>query len=242
MESLTGIQGECRIYSARIDTHDHPFAQLILPLQGSLFIETSQHELELDDARLFFLPSGCQHTFYAKQTNEFLVLDIPTIFLTQANTNHLQGGLVATLDGRWQAVRSLLLAELRDISGTPDLTNLFQYAYRLLLKDCVPRSLQYIHANYYQSIRLETLAKLEGYNVTYYCEWFKKITGTSPKNYIQTIRLAKAKELLLSSHLSVLDIAQQVGYEHHASLTRLFQQREGMTPLSYRQQIRRLDK
>lgn len=242
MESLNKIQGECRIYSDRSNTHDHPFAQLILPLQGTLIIETSRHQLELSETHLFFLPPQCQHTFYARERNEFLVLDIPYALLTQGKMEMLQGGLLASLDERWRAVRSLLLSEINDTSKNSDIVHLFQYSYNLLLKDCIPRSLHHIHTNYYQSISLEVLAKLEGYNLTYYCEWFKQLTGKSPKAYIQTVRIEKAKELLASNTCSILEVAQQVGYEHHSSFTRLFQQLEGVTPLVYRQQIRRLEK
>lgn len=242
MESLTTIQGECRVYSDRSNTHDHPFAQLILPLHGILAIETSHHQVELDKTQLFFLPPQCQHTFYAKQNNQFLVLDIPPILLRTDKHDALQGGLVFSLDERWQGVRSLLLYAVNSNSDDSELTYLFHYAYHLLKKNCTPRSLQYIHTNYHQPVSLKTLAMLEGYNLTYYGEWFKQLTGKTPKTYIQTIRLEKAKELLTSSKASIMDIAQQVGYEHHSSLTRLFQQVEGITPALYRQQIRKLVK
>jgi AraC-like DNA-binding protein len=242
MEPLTAIQGECRVYSDRSDTHDHPFAQLILPLHGILAIETSRHQVELDETQLFFLPPQCQHTFHAKQSNQFLVLDIPPILLRPDKHDALHGGLLSNLDERWQGLRSLLLHAVNSNSDDSELTYLFHYAYHLLKKNCTPRSLQYIHANYHQVISLKTLAMLEGYNLTYYGEWFKQLTGKTPKTYIQTIRLEKAKELLTSSNASIMDIAQQVGYEHHSSLTRLFQQVEGITPALYRQQIRTLVK
>ena len=117
-------------------------------------------------------------------------------------------------------------------------TDLFRYALSILQQDRLPQSIQYIHANFYNSISLQKLASIEGYNQTYYCQWFKNTTGMSPKTYIQSIRLNRAKELLTHTDLSILQIAQQVGYEHHSSLTRLFQQHERVTPLNYRQQSR----
>jgi AraC-like DNA-binding protein len=243
MDIPKGILGECRTYSDLTYTHDHIFAQLILPLQGTLFIETSSHHFELDDSRLFFLPPKCQHTFYANNNNEFLVLDIPSFMLASDQTSKIQGGLSTVLDDRWQAIRFLMLSEVSHQStANQDLTNLFHYAYKLLLQDYRPRSLQYIHANYHESLEVQKLADLEGYNLTYYCEWFKKLTGVSPKSYIQKLRLKKAKELLEDTNLSIFQIAQQVGYEHHSSLTRLFQHYENVTPLAYRQQTRRLEK
>lgn len=54
------------------------------------------------------------------------------------------------------------------------------------------------------------------------------------QTYIQKLRLQEAKQLLRETNYSMLAIAQQVGYEHQASLTRIFKQFEGMTPYAYR--------
>ncbi len=242
MDTFKSILGECRTYSDEACTHAHFFAQLILPLKGSLFIETSLHRFELDESRLFFLPPECQHNFYAQDKNEFLVLDIPS-FMLASGLKPMAGGLSTVLDDRWQAIRFLMLSEVNHQSKThQDLTNLFYYAYNLLSQEITPRSLQYIQVNYHEPLELQKLADLEGYNLTYYCEWFKKITGMTPKAYIQTLRLNKAKELLVQTNLSILEVAQRVGYEYHSSLTRLFQHCENTTPLAYRQQTRRLEK
>lgn len=242
MNTLNQILGERRTYGDRVSTHAHSFAQLILPLQGLLFIQTDSYELELGESRLFFLPPQCQHTFYADRRNEFLVLDIPHFMLTEG-TKKFCGGLSSLFDERWQALRLLMLSEVNYSSaGGQNLTDLFRYAYSILQQDYVPPSIQYIHTNFHDSISLQKLANLEGYNQTYYCQWFKNTTGMTPKTYVQSIRLKRAKELLIYSELSILQIAQQVGYEHHSSLTRLFQKHEKITPFNYRQQSRNLVK
>jgi YesN/AraC family two-component response regulator len=48
------------------------------------------------------------------------------------------------------------------------------------------------------------------------------------------VRIEKAKELLGKTRLSLLEIAQLVGYSHQSSLTRLFKKVEGLNPLQYR--------
>lgn len=240
MNTLKNVFGERRTYSDFANTHAHSFAQLIMPLQGSLFIKTETYQLEIGETRLFFLPPQCQHTFYAKRQNEFLVLDIPHFLLGETKTC---GGLSSVVDEKWQALRLLMLSEVNySPADSQNLTDLFRYAYSILQKESVPQSIRYIHANFQKSISLQKLANLEGYNQTYYCEWFKKNMGMTPKAYIQFIRLKRAKELLTHTNLSILQVAQQVGYEHHSSLTRLFQQQEKMTPLAYRQKSRNLEK
>lgn len=240
MKTLTHVFAECRTYSDIACTHNHSFAQLIFPLQGTLFIETPRHDFELDDSRLFFLPPDCSHTFFANDNNKFLVLDVPNHVLPNPVVCQSQGGVSPLLDERWRAIRYLMLSEAAEGSTTdPALSNLFRYAYRFLSHKVLPLSIQYIHDYFHKPLELQQLAQMEGYNLTYYCDWFKKKTGLTPKLYIQRLRLIKAKQLLEQTDLSILEIAQQVGYEHHSSLTRLFQQQEDVSPLAYRRLTRK---
>ncbi|WP_416670006.1 helix-turn-helix transcriptional regulator [Egbenema bharatensis] len=241
------VVGEYRTYSDRTATHDHPFAQFILPLQGQLLIETSQHHLELDTAHLFFLPPHCQHTFCSKNTNQFLVLDIPERFLLSNLDQTMGNGFSVVVDERWNAVRSLFVSEVQQAElAETDLTQLFQYAYGLLQRDyrqtqpASPRSIEFIHNHLHQPIYLNQLAQLEGYTLTYFCDWFKKQTGMTPNAYLQSLRLQRAKTLLADTDWSISHIAQQVGYDHPASLTRLFRQCEQITPIAYRHHIRKM--
>jgi AraC-like DNA-binding protein len=206
-----------------------------------MMIETPAYGFELDSSRLFFLPPQCLHTFYARNFNRFLVLDIPGVLLAQQKGKSMKDGYTSTLDERWQALRTLLLAETRPQAKISSaLTHLFHYAYyHLLLPNEQPLSLQYLHKHYQEALNLQKLASLEGFNPTYYSEWFKKETGLTVTAYLQRLRLDEAKKLLQHTGLSLAQIAQQVGYEHHASLTRLFQQYEGLTPSAYRRQSRK---
>lgn len=240
METLKNIVGECRTYTETACTHEHAYAQLILPLEGTLFIETSLHEFELNDSRLFFLPPDCRHTFFSRNLNKFLVLDVPQHRFIPQEVSLLQAGISPVLDEQWQALRFLMLSEVdhHPASGQ-SLNDLFHYAYSLLLRDRTPRSIQYLHDHFDEPLELPYLAQLEGYNLTYYCAWFKQHIGLTPNRYAQQLRLNKAKDLLAQTNLSILQIAQQVGYEHHSSLTRLFQQYENLSPLAYRRHSRR---
>lgn len=238
--SLTHILGEQRTYPGVIDTHTHDYAQLIIPLQGAMHIETPRYRFDLNESRVFFLPPDCRHTFFAKSTNRFLVLDVPDRMMPAAEANSLSGGLSLSFDERWRAFRALLLNEIGDrASSTHSLAHLFQYAYHSLLRDArTPRSIAYIHRHFNEPLDLATLADLEGFNPTYFCEWFKQKTGLTVKSYLHRLRLQEAKTLLAHTDLPILHIAQQVGYEHHASLVRLFRQHEQISPSAFRRQSR----
>ncbi|WFD10205.1 helix-turn-helix domain-containing protein [Tepidibacter hydrothermalis] len=224
---------ETRTYTNISYTHDHSYAQLILPLQGNLSIKTDNHELSLDEKHLFFLPPKCSHSFYSDNINKFLVLDIPKTINPTVLGDIFKYELHQILDDRWKAIRYLLQEETQR-SNKRALGDLVNYACRFLTEDTKPISIQYIHNNFEKSISIQELAAIENFNISYYIEWFNKKTAMTPNAYIQKLRLEKAKEYLVDTELSLLMISQLVGYEQQSSLTRLFKNHESISPSTYR--------
>jgi transcriptional regulator GlxA family with amidase domain len=63
---------------------------------------------------------------------------------------------------------------------------------------------------------------------------FRSALDQTPLNYLQDLRLESARALLETSALGIEKFANQVGYGDTSSFTRLFRQRIGMSPGSYR--------
>ena len=63
---------------------------------------------------------------------------------------------------------------------------------------------------------------------------FKASLGMSPLSYLQSQRIARARQLLESSKLSLERIVEQCGYEDVSSFRKLFARQVGMTPREYR--------
>lgn len=238
MNNQNNVICERRTYTAISHTHSHSFAQLILPMQGELFVKTDSSDFILDEKQVFFLPSNFDHTFFSTDRNEFLVLDIPFAILPDNDVKAINKEICKSLDDRWQAIRFLMINEINgNANNNYALIELIRFASHYLFKETIPESIQFIHENYGEKINLEKLASLEHYNISYYCEWFLKRTGMTPYKYIQNFRLEKAKQFLRETNLSILEIAYLVGYEQQSSLTRLFQKYEGITPTVYRKNI-----
>jgi AraC-like DNA-binding protein len=226
---------ERRTYEDQPFTHTHSYSQLIIPIYGSLMVSTEQAEGE-EGQKVIFIPPQLSHSFYAKASNQFFVFDVPVSYLPKKIGTAAQ---FYSFNGHWQAIRSLLLEE---VSDTPvinqRLADLFRYIADVLEKDNFSLSLDYIRKNFDKPLNVKQLADLEHFNPTYYVEWFKRRFGMSPIAYIRDLRLRKAEELLAHSGYTMLQIAQQIGYENQETLTRLFRNNVGMTPGEYRKKYR----
>ncbi|MDY0872120.1 GlxA family transcriptional regulator [Dongia rigui] len=66
---------------------------------------------------------------------------------------------------------------------------------------------------------------------------FQKATGLNPTRYLQSLRLAKAREMLELGTQKIDQIAYRVGYEDPGAFTKLFQAQIGLTPSEYRKRF-----
>ncbi len=87
-------------------------------------------------------------------------------------------------------------------------------------------------------LRIDEIAARFGFGVRNFKRRFKDATGQTPLNYLQDMRLERAKYLLETTKRTLDSITYDVGYEDSNSFRRLFQGRVGMSPAEYRRQFR----
>lgn len=69
---------------------------------------------------------------------------------------------------------------------------------------------------------------------------FRAATGSTPMEYVQTMRIEEAKHLLETTEAAIDQVAIEVGYEDPNFFRRLFKRRVGVTPARYRQRFSKL--
>lgn len=90
-----------------------------------------------------------------------------------------------------------------------------------------------IHRNYDQNLKLETLAEVFHYNSGYLGKLFKSETGDYFNNYVDKVRMEKAKELLAQG-LKVHQVAERVGYATVDYFYSKFKKYAGKSPSAFR--------
>ena len=88
---------------------------------------------------------------------------------------------------------------------------------------------------YNTGITITSIADNSGICLRHFRRRFKNATGTTPNEYLQTLRIEKAKKILENSDEHVSQISWQVGYEDTSSFSRSFKKQTGLSPKRYRE-------
>lgn len=88
----------------------------------------------------------------------------------------------------------------------------------------------YFNENYNKDISIEEYAASRGMSVSWFIRNFKKYTGTTPMQFVTSIRMTNAQMLLETTSYAVNEIARVVGYDNPLYFSRLFHKQKGCTP------------
>lgn len=84
---------------------------------------------------------------------------------------------------------------------------------------------------------LADYARGAGISENYLSRLVKQSTGRSVGAWIDILRIQRAKRLLSSTSLPIIDIAASVGVEDQSYFSRLFKKETGMTPSAFRKKM-----
>lgn len=93
--------------------------------------------------------------------------------------------------------------------------------------------------NYTMANPVQEMTARTGLPPTTFARRFRKATGQSPQDYVLSLRIEEAKQLLETTQDSVEAIGRAVGYEDPASFRRLFKRKSGLTPSEHRRMFGR---
>ncbi|MDO5336494.1 MAG: AraC family transcriptional regulator [Eubacteriales bacterium] len=96
------------------------------------------------------------------------------------------------------------------------------------------RATRYFNENYNKPISIEEYALSRHVSACWFIRKFKYYTGISPMQYVLSIRIANAQNLLETTSYTVAEIADIIGYDNPLYFSRLFKKQLGMSPTEYR--------
>lgn len=103
----------------------------------------------------------------------------------------------------------------------------------------IERLREYVDTNLDARIAVKAMSALAELSLSYFAHCFRNSTGLTPHAFVMQRRLARARELIVTTDLSMADIALASGYTDQSHLTRRFHSGMGRTPAACRLTHRR---
>ena len=97
----------------------------------------------------------------------------------------------------------------------------------------ISKTLEYINNHLSDELTLERLAGIANFNKTYFHKVFKASTGKTLHEYIEDQRIKKSVNLLISTNMTLTEIAYECGFSSQSYFSYAFKRRMGLTPRNY---------
>ncbi len=128
---------------------------------------------------------------------------------------------------RLQSSIHLILAEFLSVTEEREVSASENTLARILL---------YVAGHFTEDITLFSIGEALGYNPKYVSACFADLDGISFRDFINSLRIEKAKSLLVTSEETVLAIALECGFKNESTFHRVFLDTVGVTPAKYRKE------
>ncbi len=95
-------------------------------------------------------------------------------------------------------------------------------------------AVRYIRLHYKEHLTLEETAQAVFLSPTYFSRLFKEKMNISFTSYVNQLRIGEAQRLLLDTRLTIIEIAEAVGFEDQSYFSKVFKEITKRTPTQYR--------
>ncbi|MCD9021735.1 helix-turn-helix transcriptional regulator [Cohnella silvisoli] len=98
----------------------------------------------------------------------------------------------------------------------------------------IAQTVEHIHQFFAHKLTVPQLAKSINLSPNYFTSRFGELTGFSPVEYIQRLRINHAKKLMRATNYTLTEIADLLGFDSISHFSRTFHKFEGISPKAYR--------
>lgn len=98
----------------------------------------------------------------------------------------------------------------------------------------IENAVEEINLNFHKKIALSDIGKSSGLSYSQFTRRFKQATGFSPSDYITTLRLQKAKSMLINTDLMIKDVAAACGFDDQYYFSNFFKKQLHISPKAFR--------
>ena len=181
---------------------------------------------------------GCKYFFEGLLNNEYFLQEhIP---FDDSPIHELVGNVFELMKNKSSGYKFKVIGELYKVFGEIIDSHLYSHisgvseitADKNMHK--LKNVLMYMRDNYDRQITLDDMANAADMSSKYFCYFFKEMTRKSPVEYLNTYRVEKAARKLITSDMSVTDVAYSCGFNDLSYFIKTFKAYKGITPAKFR--------
>lgn len=235
--------------STYIEPHTHDVSEIILVTEGEGVRTVDNAQLSFHPGSIIIIPPNVPHQSHSggEYMEIFIQADQPIPLAGNSNRD-----VIVLEDDEENAVSTLMKMMLyRYIKGGKNdatLSLMFDLVIQLLNEKCaalqrdpVVEEVCRLLALHYNDPQLSVSALLEttGYNKDHIRRRFISVRGVTPSEYLASLRIGHAKQLLKRKNelqLSVADIGEMCGYYDPHYFSRIFKKETGVSPEKFASQ------
>lgn len=236
--------GEGRIFHME-NRAEHGIA---ISTTGSYIYRQGENSIHADRHHVILLPRGSTYTLHCYEADLAYVIQFAgDVDGTELRTFPVEPSRVEELCRKAASLSHAFLQSSIDPYRTlSDFYMLLSLLFSppdpgqfLLPDDPLFRAVRYLDTHFADpTLRIEQLSEIAGSSVSWFRKRFTAVFATSPCSYLMNLRLSHAKSLLVSEELSVGNIATLCGYSDVYAFSAAFKKYTGISPTTYRRQIR----
>jgi AraC-like DNA-binding protein len=98
----------------------------------------------------------------------------------------------------------------------------------------IRKAIESMKQDFGEPLDIPKLCRIASLSRPHFFYQFKKVTGLSPSLFLNTLRMEHAAIMLVDEKKTLIDVAQELGFDAHSNFTRFFRQHQGVPPSEYR--------
>ena len=248
---MAGLSNSLPNYSYSLKSRDYHLITFVSQGKGTFEIEDKVYDIKAN--QLFIIPAGYWFKYTADADEPWRYswigfLGIKSNFIYQAaerhrfvydcrNAKQYEQIIATILESSGDTFSSFLKINGLMYSLLGDLTEEIGILNQSTNQQLSTLARHFMDLHYHDPIQMTDVAEFVGVHPNYLATIFKKETNTTPKNYLTSLRIRKAKELLLETRDSVSYISQSVGFSDSLAFSKFFKKETGLSPLHYRKEF-----
>ena len=200
-------------------------------LNGLQMVEEVRKNKKIKDTVIIFI-SGYNEFSYAKGALKMGAFDYILKPIDREELTEILRKAIEEIENRDRGTQYVtkLKQEIAKLSHTGQ----EEETYSVNAVEAVQKAVEYMKQHSNEDLSLESIAEKVHVSPAYFSQIFKREMGAGFSDYLNGLRIEKAKVLLKQPFLKINEIADIVGYRSIVHFNRTFKRYVGVTPSEYR--------